>query len=293
MGAAQINLTCWTMVILSIANAIWLFSRRRKYTMFLRQDPIQSPNAKTVVVDSSIDETTSSKTLTHRLGSKVLYALRTFYHHSLFVASPCRLTLTFRLSSNLLKNSIFGGKSASHPDDMAPRIQELSIWTPPIFSLRFFSIYSPPLALTCQLLSRNNFLPFTVAASFLLLQTWYVVRIYSQTMEDRQTLNREVMYEYDTKFVNPRINYSRREVAVQTVESGTEPFWDESWLPKHSDAYGGADARKGSRRSEGHVAARPLGGPGPGPGPTGTPRKSTSSSLGSTRSMGSSTSMYF
>jgi hypothetical protein len=108
-------------------------------------------------------------------------------------------------------------------------VQELSIWTPPVFALRLFSLYSPPLAIFTQFLSRSNALPFLFASACLSLQTWYLIRIYTATLNDRQLLNKEVMHEYDTKFVNPRINYARHDVGVQTNEA--EFVYQNEWMP--------------------------------------------------------------
>ena len=46
--------------------------------------------------------------------------------------------------------------------------------------------------------------------------------MYSQLVRDRQTISREVMHEYDAKFVNPRVNYARRDACTSTAEDEAE-----------------------------------------------------------------------
>ena len=60
---------------------------------------------------------------------------------------------------------------------------------------------------------------FLVAAILLLMQTSLLIHIYSQTLQDRLLISREVLHEYDTKFVNPRINYARRDASTMTNEA--------------------------------------------------------------------------
>jgi hypothetical protein len=101
-------------------------------------------------------------------------------------------------------------------------------------------IYSPPVALLIQFLDRSNFFIFFTSiaflvvqvrplvlillqdipdASLLILQTYIITHSFSQMVKDRQTVNREVMHEYNAKFVAPRIHYARRDASTMTNEA--------------------------------------------------------------------------
>ncbi|KAK9896695.1 hypothetical protein P389DRAFT_196773 [Cystobasidium minutum MCA 4210] len=188
------TLLCWLVILLSFLNALWLFTNRRKYRLFMQDNTVNSPNAKIVRMttptqtdgeDDGPDETEARKP---SLASRAFQAIKT----------ALRRRSTDR-----------------RPQD----VQELSVWDPPTFALRFFAVYSPPMALLVHFLDRSNFLTFFVAASFLSLQTYLIIHSFTQMMADRQTVNSEVMHEYNAKFVAPRVFYARRDASTMTNEA--------------------------------------------------------------------------
>ena len=72
-------------------------------------------------------------------------------------------------------------------------------------------------------------------------QTYGLIHVYSQLVRDRQTISREVMHEYDAKFVNPRVNYARRDASTSTAEDEAEEALLRERGMSSRDAYG-ADA---------------------------------------------------
>lgn len=79
-------------------------------------------------------------------------------------------------------------------------------------------LYPPPLALTYHFLTPSSFIPSVIVGSVLLLQSYALVSSYSQLLADRATLQAEVMHEYDTKFVKPRLFLQKRDAATSTSE---------------------------------------------------------------------------
>ena len=69
-------------------------------------------------------------------------------------------------------------------------------------------------------------------------QTYGLIHVYSQLVRDRQTISREVMHEYDAKFVNPRVNYARRDACTSTAEDEAE----EALARERGMSRGGRDA---------------------------------------------------
>lgn len=55
-----------------------------------------------------------------------------------------------------------------------------------------------------------------------------IVRSFVQLLQDRQTINREVMSEYNTKFVAPRIHYARKDASTMTNEAEMFDYRDYS-----------------------------------------------------------------
>ncbi|KAI5479571.1 hypothetical protein MNV49_003308 [Pseudohyphozyma bogoriensis] len=172
------------LIIISVVNAAYLFTRRRKYHLMLRQDPLSSPNAHATKIDFS----------------------------------PPRPKLSM---SDQLKKKAKALLWKSEPENFRSfPIQELDIWTPDYvkWSLHIFQLYSPPTALVYHFLTPSNFFPLAICGGILTFQTTLLVRFYSTLVSDRALLQSEVMHEYNAKFVNPRIFVQKRDMATDTDE---------------------------------------------------------------------------
>ncbi|GAA6048928.1 hypothetical protein JCM3770_007123 [Rhodotorula araucariae] len=182
------------LVVISVANAAYLASRRRRYQMVLRKDPLASPNARTSTLDFSPSKPRS--TLAGALQKRVQAAL---------------------------------GKADVHESHVYP-VQELNVWTPErvLWSLRFFSLYPPPIALLYHFLTPANFLTFVLVGGLVILQTFLLVHLYSTLVSDRAALQSEVMHEYNAKFVNPRVFAPKRDACVSTSQA--EMVGADDWL---------------------------------------------------------------
>lgn len=180
--------------LLSFVNAAYTFYRRRRYRLFESSvdDPPCTPSAQRVRVDSSS------------------------------IASP-----PLRFLSNMLGRE--NADSRSH-SDATRDVWEIAVWDPIAISLRMFCLFSPGHILVYWL-----FLPTAVSdprpsttivttmvltgllsAQMLLLQTSF-----SQQSKDASVIHREVLHEYDTKYVHPRTQPQMRNVGTQHCHSGT------------------------------------------------------------------------
>ena len=138
---------------------------------------------------------------------------------------------------------IFKAESAqarAHPDKTRD-VWEMRVWDPYPATLRMFCLFSPGHVLIYWL-----FLPLTpldprpsvtvfkclVLQILLSVQLLYLQARFSQQGKDMAIIQKEVMHEYDTKFVHPRLHPVYREVGIQvsindnnveeeTVETGT------------------------------------------------------------------------
>ncbi|BGP22957.1 hypothetical protein JCM10295v2_001848 [Rhodotorula toruloides] len=182
------------LILLSVGNAVYLASRRRKYQMVLRKDPIASPNARSAQLDFSPTK------------------------------PRCSLADLFKQSVKNLARRGQPEKPHVYP------VQELDVWTPERvkWSLRIFTVYSPPIALMYHFLSPHNFLSFLLCGTLFTLQTCLLVHLYSTLVTDRAALQAEVMHEYNVKFVNPRVFVAKRDACVSTSQA--EIVRTEDWL---------------------------------------------------------------
>lgn len=173
-------------------NTFYTFFRKRHYRLFEAQIDVvpQTPSAHRVKLNSSP-----------------------------VASSPLRF-----LSSMLGTDS---AESRAHPD---PRqdVWEIAVWDPLPVSLRLFCFFSPVHVILYWL-----FLPTlpadprpstTVATAIVLslltsIQLSYLVKCFSQQSKDSALISREVLHEYDTKFVRPRTTPLYRDVATQYSEA--------------------------------------------------------------------------
>ncbi|KAK4989395.1 hypothetical protein LTR50_003271 [Elasticomyces elasticus] len=181
-----------TLTLLSVTNAIYTFARRRHYRLFESSIdvPPSTPSAHRVRVDSSP-----------------------------LASSPLRF----------LSSIIQAGSAAAraHPDATRD-VWELAVWDPKPVCLRLFCLFSPGHVLVYLL-----FLPYTpldpkpsvtVVTTILLgvllsVQLSFMQRSFSQQTKDTALIHKEVLHEYDTKFVHPSLNKPVRDVGIQTPPS--------------------------------------------------------------------------
>lgn len=182
------------MTLLCLLNTFYTFFRRRHYRLF--ENPIDqvpsTPSAHRVRVDSSPVS-----------------------------SSPLRF-----LSSMLGADS---AASRAHPDPTKD-VWELSIWDPLPVSLRLFTYFSP-----AHVILYWTFLPTlpsdprpstTVATTIFLaalstLQLSFMQSMFSQQSKDTALISKEVLHEYDTKFVKPNTQPLYRDVATQFSEQAS------------------------------------------------------------------------
>lgn len=149
-----------------------------------------------------------------------------------------------RLFGNIMESFTSTPESRSHPDETRD-VWEVSVWDPTPLSLRLFAIFSPvhvliyflALPMASNTFSSPGFVNFpsppvtnTVGTIFMILATQFILSVqliytqmsFTQQAKDTTLIHKEVLHEYDQKFVHPRLNVLKRDVAVQTAnrESG-------------------------------------------------------------------------
>lgn len=182
------------LTILSVANAVYTFTRKRHYRLFEASVEVRpnTPSARRVRVDSS----------------------------------PLSFLPLRYLSRVLATNS---AESRAYPD-ASKDVWELAVWDPTPFCLRLFTLFSPghvvvywmflPLA---PLDPRPSVTVVTTIflAALLSAQLTVLHRSFSQQSKDSALIHKEVQNEYDTKFVNPTLNRPVRDVGTQILFNST------------------------------------------------------------------------
>ncbi|PWY73590.1 hypothetical protein BO70DRAFT_354831 [Aspergillus heteromorphus CBS 117.55] len=181
----------------------------------------------------------------------VFAALNTFYtfyrkrHYRLFEASidrapatpsahRVRVNSTPVISSPLkyLAESISSksAQSRAHPDAQRD-VWELAVWDPSPICIRLFCLFSPGHVLVYWL-----FLPTQLSdprpsvtivttvffATLLSVQMSFLSSSYVQQAKDSMLVHKEVLREYDTKYVHPRTQPVMRDVGTQFSESDSD-----------------------------------------------------------------------
>lgn len=183
--------------LLSFMNAAYTFYRQRQYRLFETSvdAPPSTPSAHRVRVDSSP-----------------------------LSSSPLRF-----LSSILVADN---AESRSHPDATRD-VWELAVWDPTPLSLRMFCLFSPGHILVYWLFlptATQDPRPSTtvvttiVLAGLLSVQLIMLQTSFSQQSKDTSLIHKEVLNEYNTKFVHPRTQPCVRDVGTQysNPESSTD-----------------------------------------------------------------------
>ncbi|KAK2735784.1 hypothetical protein FQN57_001122 [Myotisia sp. PD_48] len=191
------------LALLSASNALYTFGRTRPYRLF----------------EVPIDDTPSTPS-----------ARRVQVNSSPLASSPLRfLTSAFTIGS---------AETRSHPD--AERdVWQVSVWDPHPLAIRLFCLFSPghvlvywlflPTASTDPRPSMTIITTLFLAA-LLTFQMSALSASYSQQSKDSALVQKEVLNEYDTKYVRPRTQILMRNVSTQFCEADSYvPHKDEKF----------------------------------------------------------------
>lgn len=170
-------------------NTFYAFWRRRHYRLFENSidAPPSTPSAHRVRVDSS----------------------------PLSSSSPLRF-----LSSMLAGDN---AESRSHPNATRD-VWELAVWDPTPLSLRIFCFFSPGHILVYWLFlpaapqdprPSTTIITTILLAGLLSIQLIFLQLFFSQQSKDASIVHKEVLNEYDTKYVHPRTRPRVRDVGTQ------------------------------------------------------------------------------
>ncbi|CAG8972547.1 hypothetical protein HYALB_00001239 [Hymenoscyphus albidus] len=192
----------YVLTAFSLLNAAYTFNRTKNYRLFESaiETPQDTPSAHRVRVDSSPASSSPLRFLTSILGD----------------TTP---------------------ESRAHPDPTRD-VWEISVWDPIPVCLRLSCLFSPGHVLVYWLFLPTHVsdprpsmtvftaivLQFLLSSQLLLLQNSF-----SQQEKDSAIIQREVLSEYDIKFVHPRLNPMMRDVGTQydgPLESGEEDYGD-------------------------------------------------------------------
>ena len=182
------------MVLLSVLNAVYTFWRRKHYRLFESNiDAVPStPSANRVRVDSSP------------------------------VASSPLVYLTRLLGTD-------NAQSRAHPDPQRD-VWQVAIWDPLPVCLRLFCYFSPGHVLVYWLflpVSNADPRPSTTVATAITVAVLLSAQLsllqsnFSQQSKDSALISKEVLHEYDTKYVRPNTRPLYRDVGLQFSEQAS------------------------------------------------------------------------
>ncbi|KAF0642766.1 hypothetical protein FPSE5266_05864 [Fusarium pseudograminearum] len=215
----------WILAAFSFTNAFYTITRTRKYRLFLAKvdKPMSTPSARRVKVNQ-------------------------------FGASP---STPLSYLANLITPE--SAESRAHPDK-ASDVWELSIWDPLPVSLRLACLFGPGHVLVYMIflpLAPLDPRPSVTVLNTLLLQILVSAQLlffcsqFAQQAKDKAVIQEQVMKEYDTKFVHPRLHPTVRDIGTQFsmdqpsdykefVQTGTPTVQIRHGFQTHFNPYTGA-----------------------------------------------------
>ena len=185
-------------------NAAYTFYRQRHYRLF----------------ESSVDTTPSTPSA-----------------HRVRVDSSPTASSPLRFLSNMLARE--NAEARSHPDATRD-VWDIAVWDPTPFSLRMFCLFSPGHILVYWLFlptaifdpkPSTTIITTVMLAGLMSAQLLLLQSSFSQQSKDASVIHKEVMNEYDTKYVHPRTQPQMRDVGTQYSSSRTST----DGMPQYED----------------------------------------------------------
>ncbi|EER22917.1 hypothetical protein D8B26_004495 [Coccidioides posadasii str. Silveira] len=191
------------LALLSVLNAVYTFNRKRTYRLF----------------EASIDNTPATPSA-----------------QRVKVASSPRSSSPLRLISNVLSSG--SAESRSHPRPERD-VWQIGVWDPHPLAIRLFCLFSPGHVLVYWLFlptAPSDPRPSMTIVTTIFLATLFTVQLstlsssFTQQSKDSMLIHKEVLNEYDIKYVHPRTQPLMRDVATQfNTADSYQPHKDEKY----------------------------------------------------------------
>jgi len=107
------------------------------------------------------------------------------------------------------------------------KVQQLEVWIPDDLEKMLFCIYSPVHPLLWMATTSANWMLMLVIMVGTGVQMRVLTKWFEALVKDKEIIAAEVMHEYNTGFVYPRINPVRKDVAVMTHQAETVNVWED------------------------------------------------------------------
>ncbi|CAG8683798.1 15485_t:CDS:2, partial [Dentiscutata heterogama] len=167
----------WTLLVLSIANAIFVYMSFKEYQMF-EHDFDSRPNSP----NAYLKEIGDTNYWTSSFPGNIIYGLYSWIFDDAI--------------SNEERHYVW----------------VIRTWDPPIFFLNIFCYYSPAQVLILQYLDADNYQHILLAAAFVGFNLKLVVKAYEELIKDKQLIAGEIMNEYNKKLVYPHLFVRKFEI---------------------------------------------------------------------------------
>ncbi|KAK0630634.1 hypothetical protein B0T17DRAFT_491175 [Bombardia bombarda] len=206
-GSILVHFLVWTLVPISCLNAFYTMTRSRHYRLF----------------EANVETTVPSTPSAHRVR----------VDSSPATSSPMRIVQGMLSSES--------AEARAHPDRTRD-VWQITVWDPYPATLRIFCLFSPGHLLIHWLFLPLNSLdprPSVTVFKCLVLQVLFTVQLllmqtrFTQQAKDTAIIQKEVMNEYDIKYVHPRLHPTVREIGTQVSigEDGLEQEAVETGTP--------------------------------------------------------------
>ncbi|KAJ7905500.1 hypothetical protein B0H14DRAFT_2660532 [Mycena olivaceomarginata] len=189
----------------AVLNTVYLFTRIKLYRLHHRPDPVSSPNAKFVAAQLDF-QPLEPPPLRTRLAKSLWFGFSTSWRFLLGMQPPVY--------------------NAAPPNKTA-RVQQLEVWSPGELELMLFNVYSPAHVFLWMATGSSNWMLMMFIMGLVGAQANVMTHSYKALLKDKEIIAAEVLNEYNTGFVYPRINPVRKDVAVMTHQSEVVNVWED------------------------------------------------------------------
>ncbi|TIC40441.1 replication factor-a protein [Wallemia mellicola] len=207
----------FTLFVITAINTYTLFTKFRSYRMFMRRDPISSPNARKIQLDLDLDQSREGTPEFERKAGLSDYIVMTtgflWKYFILLIWRPFLMLIGVSLSKSENSGRMLREGQAE--------VYQIDMWDINDGSLALFEVYSPAHALCWIFLNASNWMYLIILMIALWCQIHVMVEKYTMLLKDKLIVQGEVMHEYNETFVHPRVFKATKDFV--TIKTTTMP----------------------------------------------------------------------